>query len=172
MTEQWKFDENRIKMRHLWHFEFSQCSWNIFLNTWICKYVSSFILFTEMTQNLIFQLWKSKTCLISTLNKCKLIFSPIDLLILNVLLHDCLSKISSFRCKIIFQWKNVRRWHHQLTHLHTDCSRNVSWKHCETSSLLIILSDFNQMFTVLFEICYSFYWIHSTPGLDLAFKEQ
>ena len=39
------------------------------------------------------------------------------------------------------EWKIVRRWHHQLTHLHihTDWSRNVSWKFAKLQNFITSL---------------------------------
>ena len=52
----------------------------------------------------------------------------------------------------------MRRWHHQLTHLHIhiDWSRNVSWKFAKPKSVITYVStDFHQVCTVFFEIFYS-----------------
>ena len=60
------------------------------------------------------------------------------------------------------EWKIVRRWHHQLAHLHihTDWSRNVFWKFAKLQSVITFLfsTDFHQVFTVLFTNFYSFFW--------------
>ena len=79
----------------------------------------------------IFQLWESKTCLISTLNKCRIMFSQIYLIWGHA--FTCLSKLKLKFSKLYFKqntWEIERRWDHQLTHLHIHikCSRNVSLK--------------------------------------------
>ena len=37
------------------------------------------------------------------------------------------------------EWEIVRRWHHQLAHLHTNWSRNVSWKFAKLQSVTTFL---------------------------------
>ena len=73
------------------------------------------------------------------------------------------------------EWKIVRWWHHQLTHLHIhiDWSRNVSWKFAETSechthSFLIFQPIFirfslfcSKFFTLSSEIKLNLLWISS-----------
>ena len=77
----------------------------------------------------------------------------------------CLSKKKRKLSTFYIQntWKIVRRWHHHLTHLHIhiDCSRNV----LKITKILnfissLFLSNLHQIFTVLFEMFYSFYWIN------------
>ena len=52
------------------------------------------------------------------------------------------------------EWKIVRRWHHQLAHLHihSDWSRTVSWKFAKFLNFITSLfsTNFHQVFTVLF----------------------
>ena len=78
-------------------------------------------------ENPIFQLWESKSCLISTLNKCRIMFA-----LTYFDMGRCLYMFEQKKEKKLIQntWKIVRWWHHQLTHLHIhiNCSRNVSLK--------------------------------------------
>ena len=56
--------------------------------------------------------------------------------------HSWNMKFLSFLCtKLQNEWKIVRRWHHQLTHLHIhiDWSRNVSWKFEKIQSVITSL---------------------------------
>ena len=71
------------------------------------------------------------------------------------------------------EWKIVRRWHHQLTHLHIhiDWSRNVSWKFAKLQNFITSLffnrfsSGFHRFvpifFTLSSEIKLNLFWISS-----------
>ena len=108
-------------------------------------------------KNFIFQLWESKSCLKSTLNKCKIIFSPIyfDMGTCFYMFEQKMKKKKG---------KKVRRWHHQLTHLHChiDSSRNVMWKFLKLYSFIF----------PLFLIRFSYNFHYSKLGLELSFKLQ
>ena len=109
-------------------------------------------------ENPIFQQWESKTCLIFTLNKCRIMLALIyfDMgTCFDMLEQKKRRKMSKFYIQNI--WENVRRWHHQLTYLHTviTCSRqNQNF----ISSLF--LSDIHLICTVLFTIFYSLFYIN------------
>ena len=89
------------------------------------------ILFTEMIDNPIFQVWQSKTCLISTLDKCRIMFALIYFM--GTCFYMFEQKMKIFTISYIQNtWTIVRWWHNQLTHfhihIHIECSRNVSLK--------------------------------------------
>ena len=88
----------------------------------------------------VFQLWESKTCRISTLNKCRIMFA-----LVYFDMGTCFYMFEIFfKVYIKNTWKIVRRWDHELTHLHIhiDCSRKVFLKITKiqtvTSSLFFI----------------------------------
>ena len=78
-------------------------------------------------KNFIFQLWECYTCLNSSLNRCRIMLTPIYL-DMRDLLSQVWAKYQNFQ-KFYVQniWQVVRWWHHKLTHLHIhiDWSRNV-----------------------------------------------
>ena len=71
------------------------------------------------------------------------------------------TKTSKFYTKYHI-WKIVRRWHHQLTHLHIhiDCSRNVSLNFTKIQNFIssLFLIQFTSNFHCSVWIFYSFYW--------------
>ena len=74
-------------------------------------------------------------------------------------------KFSKFYVQNI--WQVVRRWHHQLTHLHihTDWSRNVSWKFAKLES--VITSLFFQPIFIRFSLfCSENFTLSSEIKLD------
>ena len=114
--------------------------------SWWCHHLTIFYTFhLQKWQNLIFQLWECKPCLISTQNKWEIIFILIyfDTRICFYLYLEKKMKIFKISC-IIYIWQIVRRWHHQLSHLniHKDWSRNVFRKNLKfqnvTTSLFLI----------------------------------
>ena len=109
-------------------------SWTVdmhnYANEWVDVVTSQFsIYFVHRNyDNPIFQLWESKTYIISTLNiKMQNVCSDICWYG-DMLLHVWTKK------KIVYikykYMEIVRRWDHQLTHLHfhIDCSRMFHWK--------------------------------------------
>ena len=94
--------------------------------------------FSNEKKNPIFQFWQSKT-LISTLNKCRLMFARIyfDMGTCFYMLEQK-RRIFFSKCYIQNTWKFVRRWDYQLTHLHIhiDCSRNVLLKITKIQNLI------------------------------------
>ena len=109
-------------------------------------------------KNPIFQLWKSRTCLISTLNKCRIIIAQIYFDMRTCFYMFEQQKTTKNTWKIVRRW-----WHHQLTnlHIHINCSRNVWLKIKKIHSCLrYFLSDLHQIVTVLFKMFYSLYWIN------------
>ena len=103
----------------------------------------------------------NKTGLISTMmNKCRIMFALIyfDMETCFYMLEQKW-KFSKFYIQLT--WTIVRRWDHQLTHLHIyiDCLEMFRWKF-KNSYLPYLLSDLHHIFTVLFEMFYSFYWIN------------
>ena len=85
----------------------------------------------------IFQLWESKTCLIYTLNKCSIMFALISYVDIGTCIYMFEEKNKILIIYIQNTWKIVRRWHHQLTHLHIhiDCSRKCFVENYENSIL-------------------------------------
>ena len=131
-TKKWKLDENQSKYKEvmtLWSSQFSSnISWPVDMNMQMSELIMSsshnfpFILYTE---------WKCQTCLNSSLNRCRIMLTPIYLYMKDKL-SQVWAKYYFFSSKFYVQniWQVVRLWHHQLTHLYIyiDISRNVSWK--------------------------------------------
>ena len=147
---------------------------------WWCHRLTSFLVFgvfcSQKWQKIQyfrnFQLWESKTCLnyihYAKVNKCRLqnnvcssdimdIFWYGEMLLYMTLFEPHTKMKYFIILYTIYTWKIVRRWHHQLNHLHIhiDCSRNVSSKITKIHIFLICY----QICTVLFEKFYSFYWL-------------
>ena len=59
-------------------------------------------------------------------------------------------------------WQVVRRWHHQLTHLHIfiDWSRNVLWKFAKLENVLSTL-NFQAIFIRFSLVCLKFFTLYS-----------
>ena len=136
------------------------CKWV----SWQCHHLTIYVFCSQKWQKPIFELWESKTRLMSTLNKCRIMFALIYYG--DMLWHVWAKKKKFSKFYIQNTWKVVRRWHHQLTHLriHIDCSRNVLLKITKIQNFMYLnpyfLSDLHQIFTVLFQMFYSFYWIN------------
>ena len=116
-------------------------------------------------ENSIFQLWESKTCLIFTLSKCRVMFALIyfdmghaficlsqksknfNNFIYTKYMENCeaMTSINSLICIFILTVQEMFRWK----------SRKF-----KISYLHYVLSDLHQIFTVPFEFFYSFYWIN------------
>ena len=97
--------------------------------------------------------WESKTCIMSTLNKWRIMFALIFYDIGTCFyMRKKTSKFSKFMYKIHGQlWGDDN---HQLTHLniHIDCSWNVSLKITKIQNFISSLGfkpDLHQLFTVL-----------------------
>ena len=132
---------------------------------WICKWVSWWchrltisngILFTEMT-NTIFQLWESKTCFTSPLNKCRIMFG---LIYISIWGHafKCLSNKNK---KIIYNIHG-KLWGDEIINslifiFMFTFQEMFCWKFKISYFLYFFSFDLHQIFTVLFEMLYSFY---------------
>ena len=83
--------------------------------------------FKKHDVNSIRQLWESNTYLMSTLNKCNMMFARYILIWGHAFACLIKNKYYNFQNVIytIHYVVKVRRWHHQLTFLNIYCSRNV-----------------------------------------------
>ena len=54
--------------------------------------------------------------------------------------------------------------------IHIDCSKMFSWKLWKFKDLPYFLSNLHQIFTILFEMFYSFYWINLNPDQSSPLK--
>ena len=129
------------------------CKWV----SWWCHRLTISMYFVHRNDaNPIFQLRESKTCLISTLNKCRMFALIYFDMGTYFYMFEQNFKMKIFKSYILNTWKIVRRWHHQLTYLniHIDCSRNVWLTITKIQNFLssLFLSDLHQIFTVLFEM--------------------
>ena len=63
---------------------------------------------------------------------------------------------------------------HSFAYIHTDWSRNVSWKFAKLQNVITSLfsTDFHQVFTVLFRKIYSFFWNYVRSAPDFPFKKM
>ena len=142
-----------------WNFTFfsENTSWPVLMNIQMSELMMSsphnflFISYTEMTKNLIFQLWEYKTCLITTQSKWEIMFTLIhfDMGICFYLYELKMKKFSKFHIQYI--WKIVRGWHHQLAHLNIHIKglvkkcfpkKNVKFQNVISSLFLIQFSSF------------------------------
>ena len=121
-----------------------------------------FILFTEMMKIPYFQLRESKTCLISSLNKCRIMFTPI-----YFYMRTCFSVFEPNIFFIIWYTKYMDNCEAMTSSTQSfayiDCSRNVLLKIKKIQNFIssLFLSDLHQIFTVLLIFFfYYFYWIN------------
>ena len=125
------------------------------------------ILFTEWEKSHISAIWESRTCLIFTLNKCRIMSALI-----------CFSKRieHSQNCVYKILWTKVRRLHHQLAHWrsHIDCSRNDLLEITKIRNNLISLF-FNFRFTSNFHCSVEYVLLFLCNkikfGLDFSFNK-
>ena len=123
------FEVNWIKRYEILNFlNFHRnISWKVNVNMQMSELMMSsphnyfpYILFTEIMQKLNAE---------STLKKCRIMCGVIyfDMGICFYMFEKKIIQLSKFHIQIT--WKIMRRWNHQLTHLHHNyCSRNVSLK--------------------------------------------
>ena len=137
---------------------------------WICEFMSELmssphnfpcILFTERRKSHISAM-RNKTCLISTLNKCRIMFA---LKYCDMGIHVWEEKNENVQHFIYTEYMEnceSMRWDHRLTHLHIfiliaqELFRSKLQKF-KISYLPNFLSGLHQIFTVLFEMFYFFY---------------
>ena len=150
-------------------------------NEWVDVIASQFsINFVHRNdENPIFQLWESETCLISTLNKCRIMFALIyfDMGACFYMFEQKKWKFSKFYIQNIWGKSEAMT---SLTHsfaytwtcIHIDCSRNVSLKITKISKFhsLFFIQFTSSFYDVLFKLFYSFYWINLKLGLEVSFK--
>ena len=99
-------------------------SWTVVMNMQISELMMSSPLNFPLyfvhrnDENPIFQLWESETCLISTLNKCRIMFALIyfDLGTFSYMFEQNTENFQN--CYRQTTWTIVRRWDHQLNQLH------------------------------------------------------
>ena len=122
-------------------------SWPVLMNIQMSELMMSsphnflFDFIYRYDKNLIFPLWKYKTCLITTHNKWEIMFTMIYV-DMGIWFYQYELKIKIFsKFHIQYIWKIVRAWHHQLAHLniHKDWSRNVSWKNVKFQNAITSL---------------------------------
>ena len=140
------------KIRKLWNFDSFANFQETFLDqsVWICKWVSWWCHRLTIFHSFCTQKWQKisyfsyeyvRLALMYSLNRCRILLTPIYLDMRDITIKS-LGKILKFS-KLYVQniWQVVRRWHHQLTHLHihTDWSRNVSWKFVKLQNVITSL---------------------------------
>ena len=165
-------------IRKIFNFEFSFFSLKHILNSqyeyaneWVDDVIASqfSMYFVHWNDEIpIFQLWESKTCLKSTLNNlCRIMFALIYFDMGRGFYMFATAKkkkknIKHFKYKM--RWKIMKRWDHKLTLciFISTVQEMFHWKlwKFKISYLPHFLSDLHQIFTVLFEKFYSFYWIN------------
>ena len=131
-------------------------------------------------KNHIFKISQSTTGLISTLHKSRIMFALKYILILGHA-FTCLStkqktKWKFSKCYVQNTWKIVRRWDHQLTHLHHSYRlfkkcfvENYEQLKKFISSLFLI--RFTSMFHCSIQFVDSFYWINLNLDWISRFNE-
>ena len=153
------------EIRKLCHFEVSQIFKKHFLtsryeyaNEWVDDVIASqlYIHFVHRNdKNYIFQLCECYTGLNSSLNRCRIMLTPIYLDITDIL-SQVWAKYKEFQTFILV--KNI--WHYQLTHLHIhiDVSRNVSWKFAKLESVItsLFVNRFSSSFHCFVQKCVLF----------------
>ena len=150
------------EIRKLWHFEIS-CFFRKHFLTSPYEYPHervddvipsqfSIDFIYRYDKNLIFPLWKYKTCLITTHNNWDIMLTLIYF-DMGIWFYQYELKSKIFEIHIQYIWKIVRAWHHQLAHLNIqkDWSRNVFRKiwNFKMSQLPYFLSDFHHLWTNL-----------------------
>ena len=151
------------------------------LSIWIIEYANEWVddvLTSQFSinfvhrndKNPIFQLWESNMC---TLNKYKM-FAVIyfDMGACFYFFEPKKWKVSKFYIQNTGIWKKVRRWHHQLTHLHIhiNCSRNVLLKITKFHIFLILYPIYIKFSLFCLNFILLFLMNLLQPGLNFSFN--
>ena len=161
------------KVMTLWSFaNFSRnISWPVGMNMQMSELMMSpphnfpFILCTEMTKVSYFSY--ENACLNSFLNRCRIMLNS------NTAWYEghtitSMRKILNFSTFYVQNiWQVVRRWHHQLAHLHIhiDWSRNVLWKFAKLQSVVTFLI-FQPIFIRISLFCSQYFTLSSEIKLN------
>ena len=126
----------------------------------ICKWVSLWchrLYFVHRNdKNPIFQLWESKTSLISTLNKCRWKNVCSDYFDMGTCFHMFEQK----KRRQFSKFQAMSSWSHSFVYSYWLFKKCFVENYENSNSISYFLSDLHQIFTVLFEMFYSFYWIN------------
>ena len=166
------------KIRKLWHFEVSQILRKDFLtspyeyaNEWDDDVIASKFSIHFVHRNYVkisyFSYKNVRLALITHLKRCRIMLTLIYLDMRDITIKTLGKKYKFSKFYVQNIWQVVRRWHHQLTHLHIhkDWSRNVSWKFAKLESVITSLF-FNRFYIRFLLFCSENFTLSSEIKLD------